>query len=96
MRLDQDLETRGLSLHAQVNIVEHLRTQIHNIPGQRGAILKKKSDQVFMKNEGFFAFTKLSYALTDGNTHADISLDPSILSAYTHAPVVSVDVERSN
>lgn len=91
-----NLETRGLSLHAQVNIVEHLRMQIANIPGARGAMLRRKSDDVFTKNGGYLALQDLSHALTEDITPASgISTDPCILSAYTHAPLVSVEVERS-
>lgn len=74
-------------------IVEHLRIQITGIPGRQSAILKKNSDHVFMKNKGYLASQDLSYALTQDSIHSEISQEPMILSAYTHAPFVSVDVE---
>ncbi len=55
-----------------------------------------KFESVF-KNDGFTKLRQLSFALTDGGgtITTDISQSPTVLSAYTHAPLTSVDLVRS-
>lgn len=91
------LETRGLSLNTQCDIIQEVRSKIMKIPGSRGAILQKKTDEVFSKNSGFVTLQVINTALVHGDLQisSEISRNPAVLSAYTYAPLVSVDVERS-
>ena len=89
------LEERGLSLHDQIALIDDVRCKLRKIPGTRGSTLNKKSDSVFSKNKGFVTLHDLDQALLDGSTISDVSTDPTVLSSYTYAPIVSVDVERS-
>ena len=88
------LETRGLSLNDQINIVRSVRTKIGGIPGVRGKALQDKADQVFQKNEGFKKLEDVSDAVLAGARLLG-TMSPAVASAYTNAPLVSVDVERS-
>lgn len=89
------LETRGLSLNQQIEIVDNVRSALHLIPGTRGMTIKKKADSVFTKNDGFQVLHDLNQALIDGSAISTVSDDPNILSAYTFAPITSVDIERT-
>lgn len=91
------LETRGLSLHEQVEIMNEVRQKIQMIPGTRGYHLQQKLEDVLMKNEGFKSLRELDVSLHDASHQVTntISRDPQVLSAYSFAPLVSVDLERS-
>ena len=91
------LEGRGLSLADQVNAIEDARMKINRIPGPRGRQMQKKFTSVFEKNSGFAQLSQLSYALSGADPLAatGISRNPIVLSAYSHAPLTSVDLERS-
>lgn len=91
------LETRGLPLHDQVQVIEEVRRKIQIIPGSRGYLLQKKLEDVLSKNEGFALLRELSMSFTDTSYQVTttISRDPQVLSAYAFAPLVSVDLERS-
>lgn len=91
------LETRGLALHAQVEIIEEVQRKIQIIPGLRGHLLQKKLNDVLSKNVGFTSLQELSHSLIDtsGQISTSISRNPRVLSAYNFAPLVSVDLERS-
>lgn len=91
------LQTRGLSLNAQIEIVEDVRTRLRSIPGSRGNSLQVKADEVFTKNRGYMTLRQLNDALISGTSDTPTSLptSPVILSSYTYAPLTSVDVERS-
>lgn len=91
------LETRGLSLHDQVEIMEHVRQKIQMVPGTRGYQLQRKLEDVLSKNEGFALLRELNVSFLDDSHQvtSTISRDPRVLSAYSFAPLVSVDLERS-
>ena len=91
------LEERGLSLNDQITIIDEVRTKIYQIPGSRGSIFRKKTDFVFTKNGGYSQLHDLNESLLGeiGASTTSISDDPAVLSSYTYAPLVSVDVERS-
>ena len=55
------LEKRGLSLDAQIQIVENLRTKIRTIPGRYGRLLQTKSELVFQKKRGVWYFTNTEH-----------------------------------
>lgn len=70
----------------------HLTTKITKHP-----LTFKNSTSVFKKNDGFTKLRQLSFVLTssDGPVITEISRNPIVLSAYTHAPLTSVDLEGS-
>lgn len=83
------LQTRGLSLNAQIEIVEDVRTRLRSIPGSRGNSLQVKADEVFTKNRGYMTLRQLNDALISGTSDTPTSLptSPVILSSYTYAPL---------
>jgi hypothetical protein len=89
------LETHGLSLNSQIEIIEEVSAKIGAIRGRKGRILQEKCAQVFGKNSGYTTLRKLNTAFVEGLPCTEISRNPKILSAYLYAPLVSVDVERS-
>lgn len=91
------LETRGVPLHDQVQVIEEVHRKIQIIPGSRGYLLQKKLEDVLSKNEGFALLRELSMSFTDTSYQVTttISRDPQVLSGYAFAPLVSVDLERS-
>jgi hypothetical protein len=88
------LEGRGLGLNAQLAMVEDVQSKIALLPGSRGVILKRKADSVFEKNTGLSLLREINDSLVHG-TAPPPSMSPALLSAYTYAPIVSVEVERS-
>ena len=90
-----NLEKRGLTLHAQMKIIDDIRQKMSIIPGARGKILKKKTEDVFRKNPGLEFMEAIDAAITDGIMDASVPRDPLVMSSYAYAPIVSVDVERS-
>ena len=62
----QNLEKRGLTLHAQIEIIDDVCQKISIIPGARGKILARKSTDVFTKNLGLQIMEAIHSAITDG------------------------------
>lgn len=91
------VQSSGLSLHQQIELVEDARSRIAAIPGARGDTFKLKADQVFSKNEGYLTLRQLNDALVHGTSTVPetMTTNPAILSQYKYAPITSVDVERS-
>lgn len=90
------LETRGLSLNAQIEVIEEVRKAIYSIPGPRGTLLQRKCDAVFTKNVGLTTLETIKAWLINGTACSELPCtDPLVLSAYMYAPIVSVEVERS-
>ena len=88
------LQTKGLSLNDQLAVVDDVTSKIHSIPGTRGLPLIRKVDDIFQKNEGLLKLRQLNDAVIHGFGTSSVE-DPAIGSAYTYAPMISVDVERS-
>lgn len=90
------METRGLSLLEQINIVEKVRRDINCIQGAKGLSLQQKAEAVFSKNKGFQELQSLQHAMNDASVSTNCKIrDPVVLSVLLWAPLVSVDVERS-
>ncbi len=91
------VQSSGLSLHQQIQLVEDARSRIAAIPGARGDTLKLKAEQVFSKNEGYLTLRQLNDAMVHGTSTVPemMTTNPAILSQFKYAPIVSVDVERS-
>lgn len=64
------LETRGLSLNSQIEIVDQVRRAIYNIPGSRGALLQRKCDAVFTKNVGLASLEAINDRLINGTAYS--------------------------
>ena len=92
----EKLETRGLTLNQQIELVENARSKIDSIPGARGEIFKLKAAKVFNKNTGYSTLREINAALVHGiGVPSFMSSNSSILSSFLYAPITSVDVERS-
>lgn len=89
------LETRGLTLDQQLELVENAHSKIDSIPGAGGDILQLKNTKVFHKNIGYTALREINSALVHGTgvPSSIASKNPSILSSYVYAPITSMEVE---
>lgn len=91
-----DLETRNLSLNAQIELVEKFKDNICKIDNDKGNILKTKIESVLNKNIGYSRLKVLNDCI-NGKTinNEEVNMEPHIIAAYKKCPITSVDVERS-
>lgn len=90
------LETSGLSLSAQVDVIMHVETTINSIGNSAADSVKKKLSTVISKNNGFSLLKYISECLTgEANEVNTSTYTTSEIMAFKFAPITSVDVERS-
>lgn len=89
------LETRGLSLAVQLEVLDNVRVKIGEIRGLRGSTLRQKLDDIFCKNKGLMQLREMNDAVLHGATVGSTPIHTIISSAYKYAALNSVDVERS-
>lgn len=90
------LETSGVPLTVQIEVVTHVIEAINDVNGETANIIKTKIANVIAKNSGFTVLKALSACLTgkSNNTKTDnYSVQETL--AFKFAPITSVDVERS-
>lgn len=91
------LETSGLSLTVQIEIVTRATEAINIVNGEAANIIKKKVANIIMKNSGFAVLKAISACLTEKSSDTENIGNYSIkeILAFKFAPITSVDVERS-
>ena len=89
------LESRDLTLVNSINIVNSVIEGICEVSGSKGHIIKKKCENVFLKNEDFETVKDLAAILSGDFRAKSVNYDASEIASFKYAPVTSVDVERS-
>jgi Protein of unknown function (DUF 659) len=90
------LEASNLTLIQSLEIVKNVLSELTNIPGDKGIIIKTKVTQLYQKNKGYQVLEKIGL-VQSGNNEEKLpeNLTPSLVANMKNAPLTSVDVERS-
>ncbi|CAH0562763.1 unnamed protein product [Brassicogethes aeneus] len=88
------LEKQQMLLVSSIKTINNFEDAIDNIPGPTGQILKNKLKDVLSKNEGFQKLKTIAMVL-EGSIVSDLKMHPALMAKFKHAPITSVDVERS-
>ncbi len=87
------LESNKLPLSQSLDTFKNILEQLCSIPGDNGALIKKKAESVVNKNPGFAVLS--SIANIHRGSSEQLSMDPTTITMYKYAPVTSVAVERT-
>jgi len=76
--------------------VKTIISELTNIQGEKGIIIKTKVTQLYQKNKGYQVMEKIGL-VQSGNNEEQLpeNLTPSLVADTKNAPLTSVDVERS-
>lgn len=89
------LERRGTPLYENIDLIQEVKDNIKNAPGEVGEKVRTKIDNVLKKNTGL----QILYAAADILSGKGSDVDHPLVMQHTarlkFAPVTSVDVERS-
>jgi len=88
-----ELETQGLTLSQQLDILAEVKTAIANIGGEKGRKVQAKLDFVLRNNPGLLKMMQL--AKVQSGEEAVIEMPPQQMAAMKYSPMVNCDVERS-
>jgi hypothetical protein len=88
------LETKGLKMSEVGHIILDAKNMLDAATSEIGEIIRKKFDDVLLKNPGFETMRKIG-AFLNGNLDENLDIPANILYRFKYAPVTSVDVERS-
>lgn len=85
------------TLSTQVNLVEEAIKKINEVEGEVGQQISQKLNTVIQKNNGFSTIKNISrmFTLTNIDTNLEKQYTIKELTSFKHAPITSVDVERS-
>lgn len=92
----KNLEASNLTLIQSLEIVKNVISELTNILGDKGIIIKTKVTQLYQKNKGYQVLEKIGL-VQSGNNEEQLpeNLTPSLVANMKNAPLTSVDVERS-
>lgn len=96
VRAITNLEASNLTLIQSLDIVKTIISELTNIQGEKGMIIKTKVTQLYQKNKGYQVMEKIGL-VQSGNNEEQLpeNLTPSLVADMKNAPLTSVDVERS-
>jgi hypothetical protein len=89
------LESSGLSLASQIEIVSDAIDAVNNVKGDTANSIKTKLDSVVNKNVGFEMMKNISMSLSEHSSINHTIYTVKELLAFKYAPITSVNVERS-
>lgn len=89
------LETKNLSLEAQVNIIKDTSKKLSDVAGDVGVNVHAKLQSVIFKNKGFAVMKEVSEILSGKNTTAQTKYTSQQIINLKYSPLTSVDVERT-
>jgi len=85
------LETKIMSINDSMQIVESAIEKLKLVFGE----IKKKIHAVIEKNLGLIDFITINGIMVGRHPSKTLELSPSDITRFKHAPITSVDVERS-
>ena len=92
----EQLEERNASLIESTDRFEELLTELKNTPGPNGVKVRKKCDYVLSHNPDYHQIKTIREILRGASPTARVGdLQPSEVSSFKFAPIVSADAERS-
>ncbi|KAL4085189.1 hypothetical protein QTP88_027048 [Uroleucon formosanum] len=96
IRAITNLEDTKLTLLQSLDITKNLISELSNIQGDKGSIIKNKIFQLYQKNKGFQVLKQIGLIIS-GNNEIQIpeNFNPCFVANMKYAPLTSVDVERS-
>jgi len=96
VRAITNLEASNLTLIQSLDIVKTIISELTNIQGEKGIVIKTKVTQLYPKNEGYQVMEKIGL-VQSGNNEEQLpeNLTPSLVANMKNTPLTSVDVERS-
>lgn len=89
------LEESGLPLPKSLSVLEEAKTVIHDIPGERGEVLKQKFDSIIERNPGIKILRNIAARLEGDVCEMPSEFGPGEVALFKFCPITSVDVERS-
>ncbi|KAL4132165.1 hypothetical protein QTP88_009372 [Uroleucon formosanum] len=96
IRAITNLEDTKLTLLQSLDITKNIISELSNIQGDKGSIIKNKIFQLYQKNKGFQVLEQIGLIIS-GNNEIQIpeNFNPCFVANMKYAPLTSVDVERS-
>uniref|UniRef100_A0A2S2PVX4 DUF659 domain-containing protein n=1 Tax=Sipha flava TaxID=143950 RepID=A0A2S2PVX4_9HEMI len=96
IRAITNLEDTKLTLLQSLEITKNIISELSNIQGDKGSIIKNKISQLYQKNKGFQVLEQIGLVIS-GNNEIQIpeNFNPCSVANMKYAPLTSVDVERS-
>ncbi|KAL4153986.1 hypothetical protein QTP88_001819 [Uroleucon formosanum] len=96
IRAITNLEDTKLTLLQSLGITKIIISELSNIQGDKGSIIKNKISQLYQKNKGFQLLEQIGLIIS-GNNEIQIpeNFNPCFVANMKYAPLTSVDVERS-
>ena len=92
----KSLKKSNTALVDMINIIENSFTQLEQIPGEKGKVVKTKILQLQQKNKGYTFLKNIGQVLSGNNTvQLPENYSPTMVADLQYSPVTSVDVERS-
>lgn len=83
-------------LSLSLSIVQDVIEKINNVPGENGAKVAKKMDNILQKNSGYKKLVKINeYHESNESVDGLDEYEPNELFSFRYAPITSCDVERS-
>jgi len=91
-----NLEDTKLTLVQSLEIMKNIISELSNIQGDKGSIIKTKITQLHQKNKGFQVMEQIEQIIS-GNNEIQLpeNFNPCSVTNMKYAPLTSVDVERS-
>lgn len=91
-----NLEDTKLTLVQSLEIMKNIISELSNIQGDKGSIIKTKTTQLHQKNKGFQVMEQIGQIIS-GNNEIQLpeNFNPCSVANMKYAPLTSVDVERS-
>ena len=94
LKIIEDFERRGKTLSKSMRLIDTLKSQVNQIPDEKGNLLRYKLKNYLEKNPGLADLDKINKIL-QGDTTVDVQeFEPIALSSFKFAPITSVDVRR--